>query len=72
MFQVKEVTNIQCLANILSCKIENLPTAYLGMPLGNNHKELERWDGIVDKTEYISHLEDTLSIIGRKNNIDQY
>ncbi|KAH0751395.1 hypothetical protein KY285_004543 [Solanum tuberosum] len=51
MFQVKEVANIQCLANILSCKIENLPTTYLGMPLGNNHKELEIWDGIVEKTE---------------------
>ncbi|WMV10716.1 hypothetical protein MTR67_004101 [Solanum verrucosum] len=51
MFQVKEVANVQCLANILSCKIENLPTTYLGMPLGNNHKELEIWDGIVEKTE---------------------
>lgn len=51
MFQVKEVASIQCLANILSCKIENLPTTYLGMPLGNNHKELEIWDGIVEKTE---------------------
>jgi len=49
MFQVKEVANIQCLANILSCKIENLPTTYLGMPLGNNYKELEIWDGIVEK-----------------------
>ncbi|KAG5588492.1 hypothetical protein H5410_048926 [Solanum commersonii] len=51
MFPVKDVTNIQCLANILSCKIEYLPTTYLGMPLGNNHKELEIWDGIVEKTE---------------------
>ncbi|KAG5579590.1 hypothetical protein H5410_050217 [Solanum commersonii] len=34
------------------CKrMENLPTTYLGMPLGNNHKELEIWDGIVEKTE---------------------
>ena len=37
MFQVKDVSNIQCLANILSCKVENLPTTYLGMPLGNTH-----------------------------------
>ena len=51
MFQVKDVSNIQCLANILSCKVENLPTTYLGMPLGNTHKELEIWDGVVEKTE---------------------
>ena len=30
MFQVKDVSNIQRLANILSCKVENLPTTYLG------------------------------------------
>ena len=39
------------LASILQCKIENLPTTYLGMPLGNNHKELVIWDGIIEKTE---------------------
>ena len=44
IFQVKEVANIQMLASILQCKIENLPTTYLGMPLGNNHKELVIWD----------------------------
>lgn len=71
MFQVKDVSNIQCLANILSCKIEKLPTTYLGMPLGNTHKELEIWDGVVEKTKKISHLEDTISFLRRKNYIDQ-
>lgn len=51
MFQVKEVANFQSLGNILSCKTENFPTTYLGMPLGNSHKELEIWDGIAEKTE---------------------
>lgn len=51
IFQIKEVANIQLLASILQCKIEHLPTTYLGMPLGNNHKELEIWDGIIEKTE---------------------
>lgn len=43
-----------------------LPTTYLGMPLGSNHKALEIWDGILEKTEKSSldgrlnifHLED--------------
>ena len=51
MFQVKDVSNIQCLANILSCKVENQPTIYLRMPLGNTHRELEIWDGVVEKTK---------------------
>lgn len=50
IFQVKEVTNIQMLAKILQCKIEHLPITYLGMPLGNNHKVLFIWDGIIEKT----------------------
>ncbi|WMV11713.1 hypothetical protein MTR67_005098 [Solanum verrucosum] len=39
------------LASILQCKIEHLPTTYLGMPLGNNHKELEFLNGIIEKIE---------------------
>jgi len=35
----------------LGCRIEKLPTVYLGMSLGNNHKELVIWDGIIEKTE---------------------
>jgi len=48
---VKEVQQIQTLANILRCKVENLPTVYLGMPLGTNHKAITIWDGIIEKTE---------------------
>ena len=40
IYPIKEVTQIQALANILGCRIEKLPTVYLDMPLGNNHKEL--------------------------------
>ncbi|WMV42288.1 hypothetical protein MTR67_035673 [Solanum verrucosum] len=28
-----------------------MPTTYLGMPLGSNHKALDIWDGILEKTE---------------------
>ena len=28
-----------------------MPTTYLGLPLGNTHKDLKIWDNIVEKTE---------------------
>ncbi|XP_015078155.1 uncharacterized protein LOC107021959 [Solanum pennellii] len=51
IYPIKEVTQIQALANVLGCRIEKLPTVYLGTLLGNNHKELVIWDGIIEKTE---------------------
>lgn len=41
---MKEVPNIQCLEIMLGCKVENLPTTYLGMSLGSKHKAEEIWD----------------------------
>lgn len=41
IFPIKEVPQLQSLARILGCKVEQLPTTYLGMPLGHKHKELE-------------------------------
>ncbi|WMV26209.1 hypothetical protein MTR67_019594 [Solanum verrucosum] len=40
LIAVKEVPQIQGLASILGCKVEKLPTTYLGMPLGSKHKAL--------------------------------
>ncbi|WMV45676.1 hypothetical protein MTR67_039061 [Solanum verrucosum] len=51
LYPIKDVTNIQRLADILGCRVEKLPTTYLGMPSGNKHKDLEIWDNIVEKTE---------------------
>ncbi|PHU09599.1 hypothetical protein BC332_21459 [Capsicum chinense] len=51
IFFENEVPQMQRLANILGCCIENFPTVYLGMPLGNKHKELVIWDGIIEKAE---------------------
>lgn len=51
IFPVKEVLQIQVLANILGCRVEKLPIVYLGMPLGSKHKAGEIWDGIIERTE---------------------
>ncbi|XP_049344987.1 uncharacterized protein LOC125809377 [Solanum verrucosum] len=51
IFSIKEVPEIQNLATILGCRVEQLPMTYLGMPLGHNHKELEIWDDIIEKIE---------------------
>lgn len=40
------------LVSILGCRIDHdLPTTYLGMPSGNEHKELKIWDRIMEKIE---------------------
>lgn len=41
LIPVKDVPQIQNLANILGCKIEELPITYLGMPLGRKDLALE-------------------------------
>lgn len=51
LFPVKEVPHIQEPASTLGCVVENLPTIYLGMPLGRKHKTLEIWNGILGKAE---------------------
>jgi len=48
---VNEVPQIKEMAGILGCSVGKLPTTYLGMPLGNNHKALEIWDSTLEKTE---------------------
>ena len=49
LFPVNEVQQIQNLANILGCRVDQMPTTYLGMPLGSNHKALDIWDGYPGK-----------------------
>ena len=51
IFHIKEVQQIQALANILKCKIERLPTVYLGLPLGAKHKAVSIWDDVLEKSE---------------------
>ena len=35
---IREVNNLNALANILQCRVGNLPMKYLGMPLGTYFK----------------------------------
>lgn len=49
LFPIKEVTNIQSLADIMGCKVDNMHTIYLGMPLGNKNKDAKIWDDIVER-----------------------
>ncbi|KAG5627257.1 hypothetical protein H5410_012475 [Solanum commersonii] len=39
------------LVGILGCRVYQTPTTYLSMPLGNKHKAMEIWNGILQKTE---------------------
>jgi len=46
-----EVGNIGVLANILHCRVGNLPMKYLGMSLGTPYKTASIWNPILEKME---------------------
>ncbi|KAL0011247.1 hypothetical protein SO802_006355 [Lithocarpus litseifolius] len=48
---VGEVSNIDALANILSCRVGSMPMKYLGMPLGTLFKTASIWNPILEKME---------------------
>ncbi|XP_065636435.1 uncharacterized protein LOC136070423 [Quercus suber] len=48
---IREVRNIQSLANILQCRVDSLPMIYLGMPLGTLYKITSIWNPILEKME---------------------
>ena len=43
------VENIESLAREVGCKVGELPTTYLGLPLGANHKVKSVWDGVEER-----------------------
>ncbi|WMV40242.1 hypothetical protein MTR67_033627 [Solanum verrucosum] len=51
IFPVNEVPRINMLANILGGKIGDLPTTYLGMPLGDKSRSKGIWNNILEKCE---------------------
>lgn len=51
LFPINEVPQFQELVGTLGCRVDQLPTTYLGVPFGSKHKALEIWDGISVKTE---------------------
>ena len=48
---IGEVNNLDALANILQCRVGNLPTKYLGMLLGTSFKIASIWNPILEKME---------------------
>ncbi|WMV14069.1 hypothetical protein MTR67_007454 [Solanum verrucosum] len=47
IFPVNEVPWINMLANILGGKVGDLPTTYLGMPLGDKSRSKVKWDQVI-------------------------
>ena len=48
---IREENNMDALANILSCRVGNLPLKYYGMPLGTSFKTTSIWNLILEKLE---------------------
>ena len=48
---VREVNNLDALANILHCRVGSLPMKYLGMPLRSSFKTASIWNPILEKME---------------------
>ena len=46
---VGRVENLELLALKVGCKVGRLPTSYLGIPLGANHKSVPIWDGVEER-----------------------
>ncbi|RVX10846.1 hypothetical protein CK203_018175 [Vitis vinifera] len=46
---VGEVEDIDELVVELGCRVGSLPTVYLGLPLGANHKASSMWDGVEER-----------------------
>ncbi|RVW91675.1 LINE-1 reverse transcriptase-like [Vitis vinifera] len=46
---VGRVENLELLALEIGCKVGRLPTSYLGIPLGANHKSVAVWDGVEER-----------------------
>ena len=46
---VGRVENMEALALEVGCKVGRLPSSYLGIPLGVNHKSVAVWDGVEER-----------------------
>ncbi|RVW92613.1 hypothetical protein CK203_039393 [Vitis vinifera] len=49
IFPVGRVENLENLALEAGCKVGKLPSSYLGIPLGANHKSVAVWDGVEER-----------------------
>ena len=46
---IGRVENLEVLALEVGCNVGRLPTSYLGIPLGANHKSVAVWDGVEER-----------------------
>ncbi|KAK6796557.1 hypothetical protein RDI58_004258 [Solanum bulbocastanum] len=51
LYPVNVVPDLSSLAGTLGGRIGDLPTTYLGMPLGANSRSLGIWNGVIEKCE---------------------
>lgn len=51
IFPVNQVGNLQELTEVLGCQMDSLPTKYLGLLLEAKNKELELWNGVLERCE---------------------
>ncbi|WMV42981.1 hypothetical protein MTR67_036366 [Solanum verrucosum] len=51
LYPVNEVPNLTLMAGVLGGSIGELPTVYLGMPLGDQNRSIDIWNGVVEKCE---------------------
>ena len=51
MVPIGEVDDVHTLAEILGCRVGELPMSYLGMPLGTSHNSPSIWNPILEKFE---------------------
>lgn len=49
LIPVRRVENLNKLAYEVSCKVGELPSTYLGLPLGAFHNYLATWDGMEEQ-----------------------
>ncbi|RVW46228.1 LINE-1 retrotransposable element ORF2 protein [Vitis vinifera] len=49
ILSVGRVENLENLALEAGCKVGRLPSSYLGIPLGANHKSVAVWDGVEER-----------------------
>ena len=46
---IGEVPNVNALAQFFGCKVDYLPSSYLGLPLGASYKSKAVWDPLVER-----------------------
>lgn len=51
MISIGSWDNAEYLADLLGCKLENLPIKYLSLPLGSKYKDVGMWELVIESFE---------------------